>query len=105
MSATLDTVGKLVASVKQSVFGSSQTNLQKIVSIVGALVLLKTGFKLLKNVLHLLKSTPDISRRYGKGSYVLITGSTDGIGKALTFEFAKRGFNIVSVSRSLEKLE
>jgi len=67
--------------------------------------LLKTGYKLLKNVLHLLKSTPDVSRRYGKGSYVLITGSTDGIGKALTFEFAKRGFNIVSVSRSAEKLE
>ena len=74
-------------------------------SAIGALVLLKAGFRLLRNVLHILKSTPDISHRYGKGSYVLITGSTDGIGKALTFEFAKRGFNIVSVSRSVEKLE
>jgi 17beta-estradiol 17-dehydrogenase / very-long-chain 3-oxoacyl-CoA reductase len=105
MSATLDQVGKLITSIKSAVLGQSQSRLQRIVSIVGALVLLKTGFKILKNILHLLRSTPDITRRYGKGSYVLITGSTDGIGKALTYEFAKRGFNIVSMSRSLDKLE
>lgn len=105
MSSTLDQVGKLVTSIKSAVLGQSQSKLQRIVSIVGALVLLKTGVKFLANIIHLLRCTPDITKRYGKGSYVLITGSTDGIGKALTFEFAKRGFNIVSMSRSLEKLE
>jgi 17beta-estradiol 17-dehydrogenase / very-long-chain 3-oxoacyl-CoA reductase len=40
-----------------------------------------------------------------KYGYVLITGASDGIGKALAQEFARRGFNLLLVSRSLEKLE
>ncbi|KAK7601272.1 hypothetical protein V9T40_008713 [Parthenolecanium corni] len=35
----------------------------------------------------------------------LVTGSTDGIGKAYAKELAKRGMNVVLVSRTLEKLE
>lgn len=35
----------------------------------------------------------------------VITGCTDGIGKAYSFELAKRGINVVLVSRSLEKLK
>jgi len=34
----------------------------------------------------------------------LVTGATDGIGKAFCFELAKEGFNIIFVSRSLVKL-
>ena len=37
--------------------------------------------------------------------YVLITGATDGIGKALTKDFLRRGFKVIMVSRSIEKLE
>ena len=40
-----------------------------------------------------------------KYGYALITGSSDGIGKALAKEFARRGFNLVLVSRTLSKLE
>ena len=40
-----------------------------------------------------------------KYGYVLITGATDGIGKALVKEFLRRGFKVIMVSRSLEKLE
>jgi short-subunit dehydrogenase len=47
----------------------------------------------------------DLAARYGRGSWVVVTGSTDGIGKAICFEFARRGFNIVQVSRSIDKLE
>ncbi|KAK9869731.1 hypothetical protein WA026_003468 [Henosepilachna vigintioctopunctata] len=39
------------------------------------------------------------------GSWALITGCTDGIGKAYAKELAKRGINIVLVSRNKEKLE
>lgn len=39
--------------------------------------------------------------RYG---YVLVTGATDGIGKSISREFIKRGFKVILVSRSLEKL-
>ncbi|RYH24016.1 SDR family NAD(P)-dependent oxidoreductase [archaeon] len=34
-----------------------------------------------------------------------MTGSTDGIGQAMAFEFAKKGLNLVLISRSQEKLE
>ena len=39
------------------------------------------------------------------GSWAVITGSTDGIGKAYAEGLAKRGFNIVLVSRTKEKLD
>lgn len=40
-----------------------------------------------------------------KGSYVAVTGCTDGIGKALTVEFAKRGYGAYLLSRNFEKLD
>ncbi|KAJ1675222.1 hypothetical protein EV182_001693 [Spiromyces aspiralis] len=41
----------------------------------------------------------------GKGYWAVITGCTDGIGKALAFELARKEFNLVLISRSQEKLE
>ncbi len=35
----------------------------------------------------------------------MVTGSTDGIGKAYAFELAKKGLKIILVSRNNEKLE
>lgn len=42
-------------------------------------------------------------RKYG--SWAIITGSTDGIGKALAFEMAAKGLNLVLVGRDPSKLE
>ncbi|GAU43212.1 hypothetical protein TSUD_300990 [Trifolium subterraneum] len=39
------------------------------------------------------------------GSWAIITGSTDGIGKAMAFEFASKGLNILLVGRNPLKLE
>ena len=39
------------------------------------------------------------------GSWAIVTGCTDGIGKAYADQLAKRGLNIVLISRSLEKLQ
>ena len=47
----------------------------------------------------------DLAVRYGKGSWALITGASDGIGKGYVFELARRGFNIVLVGRNEEKLK
>uniref|UniRef100_A0A0N5AL76 Estradiol 17-beta-dehydrogenase 12 n=1 Tax=Syphacia muris TaxID=451379 RepID=A0A0N5AL76_9BILA len=39
------------------------------------------------------------------GKWAVITGSTDGIGKAYAFELARRGFKILLISRSQQKLD
>lgn len=39
------------------------------------------------------------------GQWAVITGCTDGIGKAYTHELAKQGFKLVLISRTQEKLE
>ncbi|KAM6409355.1 inactive hydroxysteroid dehydrogenase-like protein 1 [Rhynochetos jubatus] len=45
----------------------------------------------------------DLVKQYGK--WAVVTGSTDGIGKAYAEELAKRGVNVVLISRNKEKLE
>lgn len=53
---------------------------------------------------HFIRKGYDLKARYGKDSWVIVTGATDGIGKGLCEEFAKTGFNIILVSRTLSKL-
>ena len=51
-----------------------------------------------------LASPLDIKRKYG-GKWALVTGSTDGIGKAYAFALAKCNMNIILVSRTQSKLD
>ncbi|XP_073403179.1 very-long-chain 3-oxoacyl-CoA reductase-B-like [Dendrobates tinctorius] len=39
------------------------------------------------------------------GGWAVVTGATDGIGKSYAEELAKRGFDVVLISRTLEKLK
>ncbi|XP_075783632.1 very-long-chain 3-oxoacyl-CoA reductase [Pelodiscus sinensis] len=41
----------------------------------------------------------------GLGAWAVVTGATDGIGKAYAEELAKHGMNVVLISRAQEKLE
>ena len=43
--------------------------------------------------------------RYGQNSWAVVTGATDGIGKATCMYLANEGFNVVLISRTLSKLE
>lgn len=45
----------------------------------------------------------DLKKKFG--SWAVVTGATDGIGKAMAFEFARVGLNVVLLSRTLSKLE
>ncbi|CAH0382441.1 unnamed protein product [Bemisia tabaci] len=45
-----------------------------------------------------------LNRRIVSAFGKIVTGSTDGIGRAYAKELAKRGVNIVLISRSIEKL-
>jgi 17beta-estradiol 17-dehydrogenase / very-long-chain 3-oxoacyl-CoA reductase len=49
-----------------------------------------------------IRSGVDV-RKYG--SWAVVTGASDGIGKAYSFELAKRGLNVVLISRTESKLQ
>uniref|UniRef100_A0A8R1DTK0 Very-long-chain 3-oxoacyl-CoA reductase n=1 Tax=Caenorhabditis japonica TaxID=281687 RepID=A0A8R1DTK0_CAEJA len=53
---------------------------------------------------YLLLSPIDLKKRAG-ASWAVVTGATDGIGKAYAFELARRGFNVFLVSRTQSKLD
>uniref|UniRef100_A0A8C2PEE5 17beta-estradiol 17-dehydrogenase n=1 Tax=Capra hircus TaxID=9925 RepID=A0A8C2PEE5_CAPHI len=54
--------------------------------------------------LHFCKVLPR-SFLKSMGEWAVITGAGDGIGKAYSFELARQGFNVVLISRTLEKLQ
>ena len=51
-----------------------------------------------------IRTTDHLVDRYGKGSWALVTGGTDGIGLEMAKELARLGFNIINVARNSEKL-
>ena len=53
---------------------------------------------------HLLRPRKDLVKRYG-GQWAVVTGASDGIGEQYCYELAKSGFNIILVSRTMDKLE
>ena len=53
-----------------------------------------------------LRRSLDLKATYGKfGSWAVVTGASDGIGRALAVELARRGFNVVAVARTKSKLD
>lgn len=76
--------------------------------VVGCYVFLKILMELLKvGIINLrYKIWPiNFPLKYGSDSYVLITGASDGLGKAFAFMFASKGLNLILVARNQKKLE
>ncbi|GAB4840518.1 hypothetical protein Ancab_021287 [Ancistrocladus abbreviatus] len=74
-----------------------------VLSSLGSLFIMKHFISLLKwAYIYFLRPQKDL-KKYG--SWALVTGSTDGIGKALAFQLAQKGLNLILVSRNHEKLE
>ncbi|XP_060669706.1 very-long-chain 3-oxoacyl-CoA reductase 1 isoform X4 [Ziziphus jujuba] len=73
------------------------------VSAIGFISVFKSFINFLRWVWVMFLRPSKNLKEYG--SWALITGSTDGIGKALAFDLASRGLNLVLVGRNPLKLE
>jgi len=73
--------------------------------------LIVLGYSVLKTSLRLFNNIGTFFLGFGTlnlkkyGSWAVVTGCTDGIGKAYAEHLAKRGLNVVLISRTLEKLQ
>ncbi|OZC11625.1 oxidoreductase, short chain dehydrogenase/reductase family protein [Onchocerca flexuosa] len=77
--------------------------------LLGWAFLLYLLYHLITSLYHLIYpffiATPINLHKAAGGKWAVVTGSTDGIGKAYAFELAKRGFSIVLISRTQNKLD
>ncbi|XAR51948.1 Very-long-chain 3-oxoacyl-CoA reductase [Bertholletia excelsa] len=70
---------------------------------IGSFKILKCAFVFLKWVyVNFLRPAKNL-KKYG--SWALVTGPTDGIGKGFAFQLARKGINLVLVGRNPEKLK
>ncbi|KAI5679309.1 hypothetical protein M9H77_10259 [Catharanthus roseus] len=71
---------------------------------IGSLYIFKNSILLLQWIfITFFRPTKNLKKTYG--SWAVITGATDGIGKAFAFQLAQRGLNLILVGRNLQKLE
>ncbi|XP_071100112.1 very-long-chain 3-oxoacyl-CoA reductase-like [Haliotis cracherodii] len=96
-----------MASAMQSYFGAYN----ECFSVLGALAAAYIAFKTFRWVYqflteHFLGPALGLSADVTKaGPWAVVTGCTDGIGKAYTEQLAKKGLNIVLISRTQSKLD
>ena len=71
------------------------------------LLLFKPFVDEIGTVYQIIKSffTPRINLKKKYGPWAIVTGCTEGIGKSMSFELAKRGLNVVLIGRNQVKLE
>jgi len=73
-------------------------------ALVGAIAVLKLLQIIGYFIYTLVRPGKNLLARYGNG-YAVVTGASDGIGKVYAQHFADMGFNLVLISRSIEKLQ
>jgi 17beta-estradiol 17-dehydrogenase / very-long-chain 3-oxoacyl-CoA reductase len=77
-----------------------------VLMIIGFLLLAKKALSLLCSLYRqFLRRRCNFQKRYGRNSWALITGSSDGIGKGIAIALAKQGFNIILSARTEFKLD
>jgi len=103
LSKNLD-LSKSIAKIE----GFFTPKYMRIFGWIGIFVATTKLLKLACSLRRLFWFQKDLPSRYGKGSWALITGGANGIGKAFSLEFAKLGFNILALdidSTSLDNLK
>jgi len=79
----------------------------KVLVVLGVLVVLRWILRFLSFVFYNWLRPGKNLKAFGagRGAYAVVTGATDGIGKEYAKALARRGFNILLISRSQEKLD
>ncbi|KAH0427953.1 hypothetical protein CcaCcLH18_09312 [Colletotrichum camelliae] len=79
---------------------------QLVLASVGALFLANKALAYVKFLLGVFVLSGSNLRKYGKpGTWAVVTGASDGLGKEYAYQLASKGFNLVLVSRTQSKLE
>jgi 17beta-estradiol 17-dehydrogenase / very-long-chain 3-oxoacyl-CoA reductase len=52
-----------------------------------------------------MRKRKNLKKLYGNKTWAFVTGSSEGIGKAIALSLAKEGFNIILSARTEKKLE
>lgn len=72
--------------------------------VVGAVVLVYFVWGFVAGIYnHFFRPGKNIVKAFGQ--WAVVTGATDGIGKAMAFELAKKGCNVLLISRTKSKLD
>jgi len=93
--------------MSSSIFGESAEFFRIIGAAVTVFVAFKVGLGVIRFIVkHFLGRAIGLPINLkNAGSWAVVTGATDGIGKAYAEQLAKRGLNVVLISRTLAKLE
>lgn len=72
---------------------------------LGALVVAKRTLSSIRSLYRtFIRPSKNLFKRY-QGGYVVVTGATFGLGKEYATQFAKKGFNLVLIARSQDRLD
>merc|ERR1712098_67557 len=73
-----------------------------VLSLIGFFFLLWIFYQIFQIIMRYTKPGLDLQTQ---GSWAIVTGATDGIGRGFCQQLGKQGMNVILVSRSPEKLE